>query len=169
MKACLASRSLSTKKAVRVKSWSALPHYFDTSWQKRGTGRNYNCLSGVGHVFGVQRGKVLSTSTRQKQCRTCDVAGRRGTTPAKPNCRKNWSQSAKAIEVDLCVENIRAINEGDESVKVAIIVGDDDSSAVYQVRSQVEDTITKWSDVNHAKMTPGSKLYDLKNVHKERS
>ena len=55
----------------------------DTGWQKRGTGKNYNSLSGVGHLFGNRSGKFLAYSTRQKQCRVCDVGVREGKVPQK--------------------------------------------------------------------------------------
>ena len=69
----------------------------DTGWQKRGTGKNYNSLSGVGHIFGTQTKKVLAYSAKQKQCRICDVAKRIGQPVRMHDCCRNWCKSAKAI------------------------------------------------------------------------
>ena len=40
----------------------------DTGWQKRGTLKNYNSLSGVGHVFGTLSKQVLAYEVLQNQC-----------------------------------------------------------------------------------------------------
>ena len=100
--------------------------------------KNYNSLSGVGHIFSTQTKKVLDYSVKQKQRRICDVAKRKGQPVRMHDCRRNWCKSAKAMEADLCVENVRAINESGEAVKVSVIVGDEDSSAIAHVRKEVD-------------------------------
>lgn len=137
----------------------------DTGWQKRGTGRNYNSLSGVGHVCGVETGQVLAVSVRNKQCRVCSAAERLGRAPRRHSCRKNWTQSAKAMEADICVENVAALNASNEGVRVSTVIGDEDSSAIHHLRSKVDGSIVKWSDVNHLKKSLGNKLYELKKAH----
>lgn len=99
----------------------------------------------------------------------CDLASRKGRKPCAHRCKRNWSKSAKAMEADTCVENVKAINESGEGVKVSVIVGDEDSSAIAHVRNEVDSSIRKWSDVNHAKKSLGNKLYELKKTHKELS
>ena len=125
----------------------------DTGWQQGGTGKIPKSLSGVGHVFGTLSKQVLAYEVLQNQCWVCDVAKRLGKKPRKHDCRKNWSKSAKAMEADMCVENVKAINESGEGVKVSaiIIVGDEDSSAIAHVREKVDSTVEKWSDINHVK------------------
>ena len=49
------------------------------------------------------------------------------------------------------------------------MVGDDDSTAVSKVRSEVDERVEKWSDVNHAKKNLGKKLHEMKGVHKQLS
>ena len=44
-------------------------------------------------------------------------------------------KSTKAMEPDICVDNVKAVNESQEGVRVSVIVGDDDSSAIAHVRS----------------------------------
>ena len=78
-------------------------------------------------------------------------------------------KSTKAMEPDICVDNVKAVNESQEGVRVSVIVGDGDSSAIAHVRSQVDSEIEKWSDVNHTKKSLGNKLYELKKTHKELS
>ena len=141
----------------------------DTGWQKRGTGRNYNSLSGVGHIFGAETGKVLAVSIRMKQCRICDVAERMKKASRPHGCRKNWAQSAKSMEADTCVANVLAVNESNIGVRVSTVIGDEDSSAIHHLRSKVDATIEKWSDVNHVKKSLGNKLYDMKKGHPQMS
>ena len=62
----------------------------------------------------------------------------------------------------MCVENVKAINESGEGVKVSVIVGDEDSSAIAHVREKVDSTVEKWSDINHVKKSLVNKLYELR-------
>ena len=140
---------------------------FDTGWQKRGNGKNYNSLSGVGHVVGVQTGKVMAVRVKQKDCRTCYVAWKRGVKPKPHDCRRNWSGSSKAMEADLCVETVKAVNESGQGVRIGVIIGDDDSSAIHHVWARVDKSVSKWSDVNHAKKALGNKLYELRKSHRQ--
>ena len=73
--------------------------------------------------------------------------------------------SAKSMEADVCVELVRTCRE-DHDAKVAILVGDDDSSTICQVRNSVTYDVEKWSDINHAKRTLGNMLYSLQSQHK---
>ena len=88
----------------------------------------------------------------------CDVAKRKGQPVRMHDCRRNWCKSAKAMEADLCVENVRATNESGEAVNVSVIVGDEDSSAIAHVHTEVDSTVCKWSDINHIKKSLGNRL-----------
>ena len=68
------------------------------------------------------------------------------------------------MEGDLVAELVQKIDDN-EGVRVAVMIGDDDSTAIKHVRDNVDDSIEKWSDLNHAKKTLGSKLCDLKESH----
>ena len=58
--------------------------------------------------------------------------------------------------------------DDNEGVRVAVMIGDDDSTAIKHVCDN-DDSNEKWSDLNHAKKTLGSKLYDLKKSHHQLS
>ena len=51
-------------------------------------------------------------------------------------------------------------------LKVAILVGDDDSATIKKVRETVSHAVNKWSDTVHAKRSFGSRLYSLQSKHK---
>ena len=126
-------------------------------------------MSGVGHLVGLLSGQVLAIEVRQKGCRTCEVAARLGKKPPPHSCRLNWTGSAKGMEGSIFVETVKKVNSSDAMVRVSVLVGDDDSSAISQVRREVDPSIQKWSDVNHAKKGLGNRLFELKKSHKELS
>ncbi|CAC5392601.1 unnamed protein product [Mytilus coruscus] len=63
----------------------------DTCWQKKGSGRSYNSLSGVSTLIGKTTGKVVNHKVRISSCRICERAKGRGILPRQHKCRKNWS------------------------------------------------------------------------------
>ena len=65
------------------------------------------------------------------------------------------------MEGSICVETVKKVNSSDAMVRVSVLVGDDDSSAISQVRREVDPSIQKWSDVNHAKKGLGNRLFEL--------
>ena len=62
---------------------------YDMGWQKRGTGKSYNSLSGVGHMFGQNSGKLVGVCTFSKRCAVCERAKARGEEPNHHSCRHN--------------------------------------------------------------------------------
>ena len=123
----------------------------------------------VGHcsMIGKETGKVIGYGVRCKSCRTCEYA-KASNTVAKPHdCRQNFDGSAKAMEQDMVKEIVeKNINSG---VKTAAIIGDDDTSTIAMLKSQVDSSINKISDKNHVKKVIGNDLYSLKNSHKSLS
>ena len=101
--------------------------------------------------MGVRTGKVLDFSPRNKNCETCSDDTRLGKVPKKHGCRKNFSGSANAMESSVAVELFKRAAE--KNVRYSMLIGDDD----------------KWSDVQHAKRTLRSHLYETKGKHKELS
>ena len=75
----------------------------DAGWQRRGSGRSYNSLSGHGSLIGRKSGKVIDFETRIKKCRICEHAHKFGRNPEKHDCRKNWNSNAKSMETP-CLE-----------------------------------------------------------------
>ena len=138
---------------------------FDMGWSKRGKG--HNSLEGVGHMMGLETGQVLYYNTRNKRCAICERAERNNEVAPPHDCRRNWYGSSKAMESDVAVELATTAKEGDSGVKISVVIGDEDSSAIARLHREVDDTIEKWSDVVHVKRSLGSRLYDIKKKHKE--
>lgn len=46
-------------------------------------------------------------------------------------------------------------------VRVAVLIGDDDSSTIAEIRSFIDTPILKWSDINHATASVVKALYGL--------
>ncbi|XP_067681224.1 uncharacterized protein [Haliotis asinina] len=67
----------------------------DAGWQKRGSGKCYDSLSGHCSMIGNRTGKVLGYSIRSKSCRMCYEAFKANRTPTEHNCKKNWDGSSK--------------------------------------------------------------------------
>ncbi|XP_076086897.1 uncharacterized protein LOC143057475 [Mytilus galloprovincialis] len=104
----------------------------DTCWQKKGSGRSYNSLSGVSTLIGKTTGKVVNHKVRISNCRICERAKGRGILPRQHKCRKNWSGSAKGMEPDMVVEMLKELDE--EGVDISEVVGDDDSTGFDQAK-----------------------------------
>lgn len=137
---------------------------FDGAWQKRGTGRGYNSLTGHASLFGEKTKKILSFSSRSKRCRICSSAKARGVPPRKHNCRCNWQGSAKAMEPSMACEMLTTV-QGD-GAKVGTFVMDNDSTTIAKVKATVSPNIEKRADRNHTKKGFTGALLELGNTHK---
>ncbi|XP_071652436.1 uncharacterized protein [Temnothorax longispinosus] len=132
---------------------------YDAGWQKRGTGRAYNSLSGQGSLIGHRSKLILGYAVRCKACAFCT----RGHSRDDHDCRKNYEGSAKSMEPDMAVELIvHNQHLKDENVCVNVLIGDDDSSTIAAVRRESTTRIDKWSDLNHASKAMINALYGLK-------
>ncbi|XP_076102353.1 uncharacterized protein LOC143071724 isoform X2 [Mytilus galloprovincialis] len=140
----------------------------DTCWQKKGSGRAYNSLSGVASLIGQKTGKVLHHTMRSGDCRVCSIANRKGEVPRKHKCSKNWTGSAKAMEPDMVVQMIRDLKE--QNVPISELAGDDDSTGYNRAIKEMPDLhMEKTSDRNHVTKNIVNKLYSMKPKHKELS
>ena len=127
----------------------------DMGWRKRG--RSYDSSSGVGTVVGLQTGKVISYATRNTMCRVCEEAKKKNQEAVGHDCRKNHRGSSKSMESNVAVELFSgAVSSG---VAYSTYVGDDDSATESHLKTLVNYNIEKWSDVNHASRTLGTRLY----------
>lgn len=139
----------------------------DGAYQRRGSGRCYNSLSGTATLIGKRTGKIVGFSARYKRCRKCDVAKAKHRTPNKHACKKNWTGTAKSMEPDMIVEILKEVK--DKNNPVVTLIGDDDCTAFNRARCEVSSCIEKLSDKNHVKKNISNKLYKLKSKHKELS
>ena len=82
----------------------------------------------------------------------------------KHDCRVNWGGSSKGMEPNLAVEMLNTVK--DDNFAVTTLIGFDDTTTMANVRQNVSHTVEKWSDINHAKKSLGSRLYNLQKQHK---
>ncbi|VDI64025.1 Hypothetical predicted protein [Mytilus galloprovincialis] len=139
----------------------------DAGWQKRGSGRAYDSLTGHCSMIGSKSRKIIGYKWRSKTCRICEVASKKGKIAKIHQCRKNFGGSAKAMEPDMVTDLVREARL--KGTNICTIVGDEDSTTIARLRSNVDKDIKKLSDSNHMKKTLGKKLYDLKNKHQSLS
>ncbi|XP_062601452.1 uncharacterized protein LOC134263157 [Saccostrea cucullata] len=140
---------------------------YDAGWQKRGSGRNYSSLSGHGSMFGLETKKLVGFSVKNKTCRKCDIAFRKGEIASPHDCRKNWDGSSKAMEPAMAVDILNNIKEKGHQVRT--IVMDDDATTIAKIRREVDESIHKSSDRNHTVKNFTNTLYTVqkdKKLHK---
>ena len=122
---------------------------YDMGWQKRGTGKSYNSLPGIGHMLGHNSGKLVGVCTFSKRCTVCERAKARGEQPNHHSCRHNWQGLAKSMEPTGAV-NI-ANNLQKKGISVARVIGDDDVTTISHLRKHVNPDMEKTPDLNHVK------------------
>ena len=125
----------STKDGGAV-SYNTIPDVtlkFDTAWQKRGSGRSYSSKSGVGTLMGNNTGKIVDYGIRLSDCSTCSRQQGGGDVPVHV-CNKNWGGSAKAMEPDIGIKLMKAVEE--KGVRVSTLIMDDDTTTMEVVRPQ---------------------------------
>ncbi|CAG2209294.1 unnamed protein product [Mytilus edulis] len=89
----------------------------DAAWQRRGSGRSYDSLTGkpfypdLEHfsMISSKTGKVINYKWRSKACRICQRAEISGNIPRVHKCNKNFTGSAKAMEPDMVVDRQMAV------------------------------------------------------------
>ena len=81
--------------------------------------------------------------------------------PTVHDCRRNHEGSSKSMEANVAVQLFGDAVEG--GVRYSTYVGDDDSTTENRLQSLVAYDIEKWSDINHASRTLGSRLYAVKS------
>lgn len=103
-------------------------------------------------MIGTLSGKIVNFSTRSKSCHICSLYT--NSTPPPHDCSINWHGSAKGMESDMIEEMVKDVNEG--SVHVKAIVGDEDSTTISRLRTNIDTNIGKISDANHVKKNLGT-------------
>ncbi|XP_062579139.1 uncharacterized protein LOC134241063 [Saccostrea cucullata] len=136
----------------------------DAGWQKRGSGKTYDSLSGHCSMVGPLSDKVLSYSLRSKNCRVCSVAESTNKNPAAHECSKNWEGSSKAMEADMVIEMVQDLQKS-KGITIDGIIGDEDSTTIARLKAYVNADIKKLSDKNHLKKLFTNSLFTLKKKH----
>ena len=95
-------------------------------------------------MVGIKRGKCIGYSVKCKSCKTCKAAIRRGINARDHDCRKNRTGTLKAMEPSMIVDMLREAKAN--NVEVGTVVGDNDTTTIVRVRSQVNIEIKKLGD-----------------------
>ena len=128
---------------------------YDMGWQRRGQGYN----SSTGYVMSQSSGKVLDNTTKNKTCRTCEVAKKTGKTAKQHDCRQSHIGSSKSMEPQPAVELFN--NVTNSNVKLSTYTRDDDSTTECAIKQNVPYGVEKWSDTVHIKRSLTKRLYNL--------
>ncbi|KAK3084373.1 hypothetical protein FSP39_012413 [Pinctada imbricata] len=136
---------------------------FDSGWQKRSTGWNYNSSTGHGSMIGKETGKILQFSLRSKACHICALYQSKNHTVPAHECTKNWDGSSKGMEPDMAISMAKDLKEA--GCPINVIHGDNDSTTTSRLQA-VFPSIEKKDDANHTKKSITSKLYKLSQKHK---
>ncbi|KAK3084401.1 hypothetical protein FSP39_012922 [Pinctada imbricata] len=137
----------------------------DGGWQRRGTGLNYDSLSGHVTVVGSSTKKCIAYGIANKTCRKCHVNLK---TKGKANkshvCRRNWCGSAKGMEPFLTIKCLKDLQK--KGLDVKKIVMDDDSTTFSRAKKALSPQLTKASDKNHVVRNFSNSLYKLRTQNK---
>lgn len=96
----------------------------------------YFFFPGHAAFIGNQIEKCIAFSTRNKYCRRCDSALKKGCDVKEHDCRKNWEDSSKAMASDMCISMLKNLESND--VCVGTIIMDNDSTTISKARSEVK-------------------------------
>ena len=122
---------------------------YNMCWQKRGSGRQYNSMSGVGCAIGPNTGKVLGFDILSKACRKCAYWETKGKQAPDHECSRNWFGSSKAMESEVGATIASELEQ--KNCKIKTLIMDDDSTTINRIEKTVKHKVTKLSDYNHTK------------------
>ncbi|KAK3108325.1 hypothetical protein FSP39_005637 [Pinctada imbricata] len=137
----------------------------DGGWQKRGSGKNYNSLSGHVTVIGKHTKKCVAYGVACKNCRKCKYLNKTKNVHKAHPCRRNWAGSAKGMEPFLTVKCLSNLKE--KGLNVKKIVMDDDTITFIRARKSLSPGLTKSSDRNHVIKNLTSSLMKISQANKE--
>jgi hypothetical protein len=104
---------------------SALDVASDTRWDKRGSTRRYDSLSGCAVAFGLRSDLPIGIEAMSSACIKC----KRGIPHDESVCPKNYAGSSKGMEATGAVEIVRRLfANAEDKCFIANLVTDDDSS-----------------------------------------
>ncbi|XP_048514966.1 uncharacterized protein LOC125501887 [Athalia rosae] len=115
-------------------------------------------------VIGFLSEKILDFSSRNRKCRLCDLGHKKD----DHDCRKNFEGSAKAMEPDVGAQSLNnSTILQNASVSARVLIGDEDSSTIANVRRNREEKIFKLADKNHLNKHFVNELYRLQKQFTE--
>ena len=136
----------------------------DACYQKRGSQKSYNSLSGASTIIGVRTKKVINSALRCKQCKLCATAQKDGRKPKAHKCQKNWDGSAKAMEPDMFCDMISSMKK--KGLGLQAVSGDDDNTGFARAKLTIDPDLQKKKDKNHVRKGVTTKLFQLRNTKK---
>jgi hypothetical protein len=104
---------------------------YDMAWQQKGSGHQYNSMSGHGSMIGSLTRRVIGLVIKSKLCNKCNVARKKD--PTLPfgdhdgTCWKSHNGTSGSMESAGCLELVVAIYEKQHAI-VRKLCCDDDSS-----------------------------------------
>jgi hypothetical protein len=137
----------------------------DTRWDKRGSTRRYNSLSGCSVAFGLRAKLPIGIETMSSVCIKCT----KGILHDADVCPKNYQGSSKGMEVTGAAAIVKRLFENVyHKCYVANLVTDDDSSVrnflTHSYREQLEAAIiteAEWPRYANGKKKPDNGLLPL--------
>ena len=134
---------------------------YDMGWQKRGSGRNYNSLSGVGTMIGHYSGKIVGCELRSKRCNICSFYLKQNREPPEHDCAKNWDGTSKGMEADVGANIVKSIETAHKEQCIVGTITDEDATTIARIRSLIQHEVEKWSDLSHVKKCCSNALWKL--------
>ena len=113
----------------------------DMMWQKRGSGRAYKSMTGVGTIVGDETKKIIAYDIKNKDCRYCSVAAAKGTNVRKHNCQESWSGSSMGMELTAACDMM--VNLEKAGLHVNTLIMDEDSTTISRLQKVFLHSITK--------------------------
>lgn len=141
------------KDIEKERSPNGIKASYDFGWQKNK--HSHNSKTGQGTVVGHETKKCIDYKTKNSYCRICYNAQTNNEPARAHDCRKNHEGSSKSMEASAAVELFSKGN-------YAVLIGDDDSTVISRLHNEVDSTILKWSDANHALCSFKRKLYEFR-------
>jgi hypothetical protein len=114
---------------------------YDMAWQQKGSGHQYNSMSGHGSMFGSRTRKIIGLVIKSKMCCYCNASKKKAPQlPVAPhNCWKNHDGSSGSMESAGCVELVvEAFDK--RHVIISKLCCNDDSSIRADCRWSNADT-----------------------------
>ena len=130
--------------------WSGIAASYDGGWQRRGSGRTYNSLSGHSSLVGCRTGRIIDYEVKIKSCKACENAAKNARNQNHRIVEENWSASAKSMEADMAASMLKQ-QEENNSENVVRLVMDNHSTTSAKLRAEVKHEIEDIKDINHAK------------------
>lgn len=136
---------------------------FDMGWTTRGTGGNYDSLTGSAAFMGFLTEKILAHISKNRNCRMCHL----GHSPTHHDCRRNFEGTAKAMEPKTAADLVLNAIFKQCFVQWGFMIADNDSSSIAAMRAVVDHEIIKHADKNHTSKDVANELCKFNRAHKE--